>query len=62
MGLNNENSTESYTDKHQDQIACSYGYKLVYVDDKFVQKHKSENTVYIFLVTWLKTLSIVKKL
>ena len=62
MGLNNENSTESYTDKHQDHIACSYGYKLVYVDDKFVQKHKSENTVYIFLVTWLKTLSIVKKL
>ena len=26
---------ESYTNKYQKHIACSYGYKLVFVDDKF---------------------------
>ena len=34
---NNEkqNPKESHTNKYQKHIACSYGYKLVYVDDKF---------------------------
>ena len=26
---------ESYTNKYQKYVACSYGYKLVCVDDKF---------------------------
>ena len=29
-----QNPNESYTNKHQD-VACSYGYKVVYLDDKF---------------------------
>ena len=30
-----KNSNESYTNKYQRHIACSYGYKLVCVHDKF---------------------------
>ena len=30
-----KNSNESYTNKYQQHIACSYGYKLVCVHDKF---------------------------
>ena len=30
-----KNSEESYTNKYQKDIACSYGCKLVCVDDKF---------------------------
>ena len=40
-----QNSEESYTKKYQKHIACSYGYKLVCVDDKF-SKHF---TVYNFV-------------
>ena len=30
-----QNPEESYTNKYQKHIACSYGCKLVRVDDKF---------------------------
>ena len=30
-----QNPNESYTNKYQKHVACSYGYKLVCVDDKF---------------------------
>ena len=30
-----QNLNESYRNKYQKHIACSYGYKLVCVDDKF---------------------------
>ena len=30
-----QNPKDSYTNKSQKHIACSYGYKLVCVDDKF---------------------------
>ena len=30
-----QNTEESCTNKYQKHIACSYGYKLVLVDDKF---------------------------
>ena len=30
-----QNPNESYTNKYQKYIACSYGYELVCVDDKF---------------------------
>ena len=30
-----QNPEESYTNKYQKHIVCSYGYKLLYVDDKF---------------------------
>ena len=29
------NPNESYTDKYQKHVACSYGYKLVCFDEKF---------------------------
>ena len=36
-----QNPNESYTNKCQKHVACSYGYKLVCVDDKFSQPFKS---------------------
>ena len=30
-----QNKNESYTNKYQKSIACSYEYKLVCVDDRF---------------------------
>ena len=44
-----QNPDESYTNKYQKHIACSYGYKLVCVDDKFWKPFKSyfgEDAVY----------------
>ena len=32
---------EFYTIKYQKHIACSYGYKLVYVDDNFSKSFKT---------------------
>ena len=37
----NQNPNESYTSKYQKDIACSYGYELVCIDDKF-SKHFSQ--------------------
>ena len=36
-----QNPEESYTNKNQKHIACSYGYKLVCVDDKFSKSFKT---------------------
>ena len=36
-----QNPNESYTNKYQTHVACSYGYKLVCVDDKFSKLFKS---------------------
>ena len=36
-----QNPNESYTNKYQKPVACSYGYKLVWVDDKFSKSFKS---------------------
>ena len=43
MPENNEkqNPKEAYTKKYQKDIACSYGYKLVCVDDKFSKPFKT---------------------
>ena len=35
------NPKEFYTNKYQKHIACSSGYKLVYVDDKFSKPFKT---------------------
>ena len=46
-----QNPEESYTSKYQKHIHCSYGYKLVYVDDKFskpFKAHLGKDTVYNF--------------
>ena len=48
----NQSPNESYTNKYQKHFACSYGYKLVQVDDKFSKPFKSylgEDAVYNFI-------------
>ena len=37
-----QNLNESYTNKYQKRVACSYGYKLACVDDKFSKRFKSK--------------------
>ena len=47
-----QNLNESYTSKYQKHVACSYGYKLVCVDDKFSKHFKSylgDDAVYNFI-------------
>ena len=46
------NPEESYKNKHQKHIACSCGYKLVSVDDKFSKPFKTyldKDAVYNFI-------------
>ena len=46
-----QNLNECYTNKYQKNVACSYSYKLVCVDDKFSKPFKShlrEDAVYNF--------------
>ena len=52
-----QNPNESYTNKYQKHVACSYGYKLVCVDDKFSKPFKSylgEDAVYNFINSLIK--------
>ena len=52
-----QNPDESYTNKYQKYIACSYGYKLVCADDKFSKSFKShlhENAIYNFINNMIK--------
>ena len=52
-----QNPNESYTNKYQKHINCSYGYKLVCVDDKFSQPFKSylgEDAVSNFVSTMIE--------
>ena len=47
-----QNPEESHTNKYQKHIACSYGYKLPYVDDKFSKPFRTywvEDAVYNFI-------------
>ena len=49
---NQKNANESYTNKYQKHVACSHGYKLVCVDDKFSKPFKSylgKEAVYTFI-------------
>ena len=48
---------ESYTSKYQNYIACSYGYKLVCVDDTFSKPFKTylgKDAVYNFINNMIK--------
>ena len=52
-----QNPNESYTNKYQKHVACSYGYKLVCLDDKFSKSFKSylgEDTIYNFISSIVK--------
>ena len=47
-----QNPEQFYISKYQKDIACSYGYKLVCVDDKFTKPFKTylgKNAVYNFI-------------
>ena len=47
-----QNPEESYTNKYQKYVVCSFGYELVCVDDKFSKSFKSylgEDAVYNFI-------------
>ena len=53
----NQNPDESYTNKYQKHDACSYGYKLVCVDDKFSKLFNSyfgEDADYIFISSMIE--------
>ena len=59
MSENNgkQNPEESYTNKCQKHIACSCGYKLVCVDDKFDKPFKTylgKDAVYNFINSMIK--------
>ena len=51
------NLEESYTNKYQKHIACSYDYKLICADDKFSKSFKTylgEDAVYNFINNMIK--------
>ena len=53
------NLEESCSDKHQKYVACSYGYKLVYSDDKIGElfiSYLGEDAVYNFMNSLIKVL------
>ena len=52
-----QNPNETYTNKYQKHVACSYGYKLVCVDDKCSKPFKlylGEDTFYNSISTRIK--------
>ena len=52
-----QNQEESYTNKYQKHIACSYDYKLICADDKFSKSFKTylgEDAVYNFINNMIK--------
>ena len=52
-----QNLEESYTNKYQKDIACSYDYKLICADDKFSKSFKTylgEDAVYNFINNMIK--------
>ena len=53
----NQNPNHSYTNKYQKNVACSCGYKLVCVDDKFSKPFKShlgQDAFYNFVSSMIK--------
>ena len=57
-----QNTNESYTNKYQKHISCSYGYKLVCVDDKFSKPFKSylgEDAFYNFISSKIEEKNVV---
>ena len=52
-----QNPNEPYTNKYKKHVACSYGYKLVCVDDKLSKPFKSylgEHAVYSFISSMIE--------
>ena len=56
-GNGKQNPEESYTNKYQKHIACSYGYKLVCNEDKFskpFKTHLGKEAVYNFVYNMIE--------
>ena len=54
----------SYTKKYQDQIPCSFAYKVVCIDDRFTKPivvYRGENAAYEFIKAILKEYKYCKK-
>ena len=52
-----QNLNESFTNKYQKNVACSYGYQLICVDDKFSKFFKSyldKDAFYNFISSMIK--------
>ena len=52
-----QNPNESYTNKYQKHVVCSYGYKLVCVDNKFSKPFKlylGQDAVYNFITSMME--------
>ena len=52
-----QNPNESYTNKYQKHVTCSYGYKLVCFDDKFskfLKLYLGQDAVYNISLVWLQ--------
>ena len=59
-----QNSNESYPNKYQKSIACSFVHKLRYVDDKLSKPFKTYLTKMHFtvsLIIWSKKINIALK-
>ena len=57
-----QNPDGSYTNKYQKHVACSYGYKVVCVANKFIKSFKSDSVkmlVTILLIIWSTKVRIV---
>ena len=55
----------TYTSKYQKHIACSYGYKLVCVDDKFSKPFKiclGEDAVYNYINSMIEESNLMQEL
>ena len=53
---------KSYTNKYQKHIGCSYGFKLICVDDKFSKPYFGEDSVYKFVNSMIKERKSCKEL
>ena len=55
--IGNQNPDESYTNKSQEHVACSYDYEFVYVDGKFNKRFESylgEDSLYNFISSMIR--------
>ena len=56
---------DSYTDKYQDHIPCSFAYKVVSVDNRFTKPtiiYRGENAAYEFIKAILEEYKYCKKI
>ena len=54
----------SYTENQQDNIRCSFAFKIVCIDDRFTQStiiYRGENAAYKFIKTVLEEYKYCKK-